>query len=184
MAGEWSSDDLAGVLTEFAKSMADLIPRVAAATPADRRCPSTAFAVQQPRTGPAQHLRALRPVQRAVRGVPRRDDDLLQRPVRHVACHPARSWPTRSSARSTACSTRRGSGRAAGCWRSEPAGANCASAPPRAVRTVRSVTLSAEQQQLAPAAGRRRGPVGPGATSSCSTTATSTAATTPWCRSR
>jgi len=27
MAGEWSSDDLAGVLTEFANSMADLIPR-------------------------------------------------------------------------------------------------------------------------------------------------------------
>jgi len=27
MAGEWTSDDLAGVLTEFAKSMADLVPR-------------------------------------------------------------------------------------------------------------------------------------------------------------
>ncbi|MFY9922612.1 MAG: class I SAM-dependent methyltransferase [Mycobacterium sp.] len=27
MAGEWSSDDLAGVLTEFASSMADLVPR-------------------------------------------------------------------------------------------------------------------------------------------------------------
>ena len=27
MAGEWSSDDLAGVLTEFAKSVADLVPR-------------------------------------------------------------------------------------------------------------------------------------------------------------
>ena len=36
---------------------------VASVVPADRRCPPTAFAVQQPRTGSSEHLRALRSVQ-------------------------------------------------------------------------------------------------------------------------
>jgi cyclopropane-fatty-acyl-phospholipid synthase len=53
MAGEWSSDDLAGVLTEFANSMADLIPRSLQRFPPDRRCPPTTFAVQQPRAAGA-----------------------------------------------------------------------------------------------------------------------------------
>ena len=63
MAGEWSSDDLAGVLTEFAKSVGELDSVGTAAAPPDRRCPPTPFAVQQPRTGPPEHLGALRSVQ-------------------------------------------------------------------------------------------------------------------------
>ena len=56
MAGEWSSDDLAGVLTEFAQSMADLIPLSLQWLPAARRCPPTAFAVQQPRRRRASNI--------------------------------------------------------------------------------------------------------------------------------
>ena len=134
MAGEWSSDDLAGVLTEFATSVADLVPRSL------QRFRPIAVA-RQPRShynsreqAREQRLRALRPVERAVRRVPRRDDDLLQRPVRYAAGQPIDSWPTLSGARSTDCSTRRGSAQAVVCWKSERAGANCAFAPPPAAR--------------------------------------------------
>ena len=102
--------------------------------PARRGAPA-AFPAQQPSAGPPQHLRALRPVQRTVRGVPRRDHDLLQRAVRHAARVPGRPAPAPSGARSTACSTPRASGPAAGCWRSARAGANCASAPRRGAHT-------------------------------------------------
>ena len=63
MAGEWSSDDLAGVLTEFAKSVGDLIPPALQWLRPIAVVRQPAFAVQQPRTGPPEHLRALRPVE-------------------------------------------------------------------------------------------------------------------------
>ena len=63
MAGEWSSDDLAGVLTEFASSVGRPDSALVAAASPDRRCPPTTFAAQQPRAGPAQHRGALRPLE-------------------------------------------------------------------------------------------------------------------------
>ena len=100
--------------------------------------------------GARQHRRALRPVQRPVRRVPRRDDDVLERAVRGMpASRVVRAAGLRSTARSTACSTPRASVPAAGSSRSARAGANCASVPrPRGARS-HSITLSAEQQHLA-----------------------------------
>ena len=135
MAGEWSSDDLAGVLTEFASSMADLVPRSL------QRLRPIAV-VRQPRSQYNSREQARRNISEhydlsneLFARVSRRDDDLLQRAVRHAARHPIPVWPTPSGTRSTACSTPRGSAPAVGYWKSEPAGANCAFAPPRAART-------------------------------------------------
>ena len=96
MAGEWSCDDLVGLINEFAKSVAELIP------PALQRLRSAgggapaALSAPKPSAGAPQHRRALRPVQRPVRRVPRRNDDVLERAVRHVARLPGR--PARRAA--------------------------------------------------------------------------------------
>ena len=133
MAGEWTSTDLAGVLTVFATSMADLVP------PSLQRLRPLAVARsarvrRNSRAGPAQHRRALRPVQRPVRRVPRRD--MTYSSALFDSCPAAgRISPTHSGARSTGCSTSAGVGPAPGCSRSAPAGANCASARPRAEHT-------------------------------------------------
>ena len=149
MAGDWSSTDIAGLLTEFGKRLTELIP------PVLQRFRPLAV-VRQPRSqhnsrraGAAQHRRTLRPVQRPVRRIPRRDHDVLQRAVRRHCPPTSRLSPTHSAARSTGSSTPRASGRAAGCSRSVPAGANCASAPRRGAPTSVRSRLSAEQQRLA-----------------------------------
>ena len=81
LAGEWDSTDLTGLLTVFAAHAADLVPpwlqrlrRLAV-----RRQPPDDLQTIAGRA--AQHRPPLRPVQRPVRAVPRRDHDLLQRPV-------------------------------------------------------------------------------------------------------
>ena len=56
MAGEWSSDDLAGVLTEFAKSVSDLVPAALQRLRPIAVVRSRASTAQQPGAGPAQHL--------------------------------------------------------------------------------------------------------------------------------
>ncbi len=129
MAGDWSSTDIAGLLTEFGKRLTELIP------PVLQRFRPLAV-VRQPRSqhnslraGAAQHRRTLRPVQRHVRRIPRRDDDVLQRAVRRHCPPTSRLSPTHSAERSTDSSIPRQSGRAVECSRSVPAGANCASAP-------------------------------------------------------
>ena len=63
MAGEWSSDDLAGGAHRVRQVGGRTHSIRAATVPADRRCPPTPFAVQQPRTGPPKHLGALRSVE-------------------------------------------------------------------------------------------------------------------------
>ena len=83
MAGEWRAADLAGVLAAFA-ARADLAGAAAAAAAA--AAVRAAAAATRERNTPAgaarQHRPPLRPLQRAVRAVPGRDDDLLLRGVR------------------------------------------------------------------------------------------------------
>ena len=97
-----------------------------------------------------QHRGALRPVQRPLRGLPRRDDELQLGDLRRgpAAAHAVlRGGPAAQGARDP----RHGQGRPghAGCSRSAPAGARSPSRRPAAGRTVTSVTLSKEQAALA-----------------------------------
>ncbi len=82
MAGDWSSDDLAGVLTVLAGRMSTLVPaplqRLRSVAMPRRPRSDANTAIRRP----AQHPEALRPVQRPVRHVPRPDDELFVRPVR------------------------------------------------------------------------------------------------------
>ena len=103
---------------------------------------------------PRQHRAPLRPVQRPVPAVPRRDDELL---VALFARSPSGDHDVaadladrRPGPQDRAAARRdRRRARARGCSRSAPAGASSRSAPPAAGRRVRSVTLSTEQQALA-----------------------------------
>ena len=80
MTGDWTTGpgtDLADLLAPFAGRMS--LPRAppAAAAAARGRAHAAGARGEQPAEQPDQHLPALRPVQRAVRAVPGRDDDLL-----------------------------------------------------------------------------------------------------------
>ena len=106
------------------------------------------------RRDPAQHRGALRPVERPVRDVPRRDHDATPRrcstPTRHVATTSASTRP--SCARSTRVLDAAASERAPGCGDRHRLGRACASGPPSAAPPVTSLTLSVEQQR----SGRKR----------------------------
>ena len=115
-----------------------------------------------------EHPPPLRPVQRAVRAVPRRDDDLLRRPGSTAPA--ATTSPTPSAARSTGCSTWPGSGRAARCWRSAPAGASWPSGPPSAAPACTTLTISAEQPRW-PSSGCAEAGVADRVRCCCATTA-------------
>ena len=134
MAGDWDADDPAAVLTPFAARMDKLVPAWM------QRLRHFYVRHQPPRRAqheggcPRQHPSSLRPVQRPVRAVPRRDDDLLVRAVRRPRAHATRRSPTRSGARSTRCSTPPASGSAPACSRSAPAGARSRCAPRSGVR--------------------------------------------------
>ena len=102
MAGEWDADDPAAVLEPLAARLATLVPAWMQRlrhfyVPA---CPCPAREHGRRRT--AQHRAPLRPVQRSVRALPRRVDDVLV-----GACSPtATRWSVPSCARSIGCSTR------------------------------------------------------------------------------
>ena len=86
------------------------------------------------RAGPTQHRRALRPLQRIVRRVPRRDDDLFQRAVRDATGNPGTAG-RRAAAQDRPAAGHGSRDRVAVCWRSEPDGVSCASAPLHGART-------------------------------------------------
>ena len=148
MAGEWSSDDPVGLLTEFAKYVCELIPPALQRLRPLAVVRSAAFPAQQPGAGAPQHRRALRPVQRSVRGVPRRDHDVLERAVRHAARVPGRPAGAQRRKIDRLLDAARvgpgsrvleiGTGWGELCLRAAARGAH-----------VRSITLSAEQQRLA-----------------------------------
>ena len=135
MAGDWSSDDLAGVLTVFAKRLADLVP------PALQRLRPLAV-VRQPRSQHNSRAQARRNIAEHYDLSNELFAEFLDETMTYssalfdqlpaIARRPGRR---RSAARSTGCWTPRTSGRAAGCSRSVPAGVNCASAPRRGART-------------------------------------------------
>ena len=82
MAGDWDCADLTGLLTVFAAHVGDLVP-----TPLQRcaawPCAGSPAADDQTKGGRApQHQPPLRPVQRVLRPVSRRDHDVLLGPVR------------------------------------------------------------------------------------------------------
>ena len=127
MAGDWDADDPAAVLTPFAARMRPLVPAwMQRLRHFYVRTPAAARAQHRHRCA-AQHPAALRPVERAVRAVPRRDHDLLV----------ARGSATRRATRSTraaaqdrpAARRHRRRARHAACSRSAPAGVRWRSAP-------------------------------------------------------
>ena len=134
MAGEWSSDDLAGVLTEFANSMADLIPRSL------QRLRPIAV-VRQPRSQFNSREQARRNISEHYDLSNELFAEFLDETLTYSSAlfdtlpAPDRSWPTPSGTRSTACSTPPRSAPAVGYSRSAPAGASCASVPRRAAHS-------------------------------------------------
>ncbi len=100
-------------------------------------CPGLppALAKRQPRSVAAQHRRALRLIERPVRRVPRRNHDVLMRAVQRAAGIFVRLGRSAATQNRPAAGYGAASGRAAGCSKSAPAGANCASARPPAEHT-------------------------------------------------
>ncbi len=161
MAGEWSSDDLAGVLTEFASSVGDLMPR------------SLQRSVRSPLCG--NRVRSSTTANRPVQNISEHYDlsnELFGEFLDETLTYSSALFDTLPATRSQLADAQRHKidrlldsakvGPAVACveigtgW-----GELCIRAAARGA-LVRSVTLSAEQQQLARAAGRRRGPVGSG----------------------
>ena len=188
LAGDWDCADLTGLLTVFAAHAADLIPpwlqtdaRAGGAPPARRR-------PADPRRRPPQHPPPLRPVQRAVRAVPRRDHDLLLAPCSLPSRrHPAgrRSPAGRRPAAQDRPPAGPGRGRPGlpGCSRSAPAGASWPSGPRRAAPRGHGHDLARAAARW-PRAGSPKPAWPTGSASSCATTATSRARSTPSARAR
>ena len=160
MAGDWRAGpdtDLADLLLPFAERLTDLVPPALHGSGASSTAAIPHGPARTRSTGSRRNIEAaLRPEQRPVRGVPRRDADLQLRAVRRhravVGAEPRGGAAAQGRRRS---STWPGSAPGPGCWRSAPAGARSRSRPPGAVRRVTTLTLSAEQAGAGQAAGRR-----------------------------
>ena len=133
--GAWDTetgDELVALLTELAARLEDLVPRAAAADAQPGGPARAARPGRRPARRPAQRARALRPVQRHVRGLPRPVDDLLLGAVRPGRRRRRPRRPARRAAPQDRRDARRGrrpQGHA-GCWRSARAGARWRSRPP------------------------------------------------------
>ena len=145
LTGAWDADDVAGFLTVLAGRDRHPGPGL----PADAAGPWSPARPEPPAEHrgqqPGQHLAPLRPVQRPLRALPRRDAGLLlalfdtslvdipRHRGRHRHPLPGRSADlaeAQVAARSSGCSTRPASPTAPGSSRSAPAGASWRSAPP------------------------------------------------------
>jgi cyclopropane-fatty-acyl-phospholipid synthase len=174
MAGDWDADDPAAVLTPFARGWTSW-SRVDAA-------PAPPLRAHQPKserntkTGAHQHQPSLRPVERVVRTVPRRDHDLLER-----ACFDHPTWWRRLAGRRAApqdrlVARRTGVGSGPRCSRSALAGARLLCAAQRGRPSPRSRCRRSKprwHRERAQRVGWRAAP-----TCSCGDTATSKVATT------
>ena len=166
LTGAWDADDLGGFLTVLAAELPTPGPGPAAAAARGVRRPAAAAPEELGRQLAHQHRPPLRPVQRAVRDVPRRDAHLLLARCstprgpscgdHHAAVPPTpTAAPRRTSsarrrcARSSGCSTTPASAPGRRCSRSAPGGASWRSAPPVGAPPSAVVTLSVEQQSLA-----------------------------------
>ncbi len=160
--------------------------RDAAARPSAARDPAAAAAAgagaaEHPRGRPAPHLRPLRPRQRALRQLPRRDDDLLLRRLR---------LPADVAARGPAGEARAGLPQARArpnpttCSRSAPAGAASRSTPPSGTAAGSPPRRSPASSASSPSAASSRPGSRTGSRSCSRTTATCAGASTSWPRSR
>ena len=148
--------------------------RVDAAPAAVLRAPAARPGAEHQGRCPAQHRASLRPVERPLRALPRRVDDVLVRALRPRRLPGARP----GDARSTSCSTPPASASARTCSRSAPAGAHWRCAAARRGATGHH-PHPLPRAGRARAASARRGPAcRAGSTCSCATTARSRAATT------
>ena len=174
VAGDWTAGadtDLADLLTPFAAKLAELVPaplrRMRAVI--DRQLPRH---TKNTRDGAKiQHRGPLRHVERPVRGLPRRDDDVLVCVVRRHGERIARAGATAQDRRHPRL--RRGRRRAPECWRSGPAGDPWRSGPPSAVPTSPRSRCRASRPSSRPSASRSVDST-TGPASRCPTTATST----------
>ncbi len=181
MAGDWSSTDLVGLLTEFAKRLTELIP------PVLQRFRPLAV-VRQPRS----HHNSREQARRNIAEHYDLSNDLFAEFLDETMTYSSAlfgSLPAGQSclaerptdARSTDFSTPRASGQAAECSKSARAGANCASGRRReAHRSVRSRCPPSSSDW--PVSGWPRRDCPTASRSTCAITATSTAVTTPCCR--
>ena len=122
--GAWDCDDLVTLVRIGAREIPRLDPLRRAILPLRRlleRVPRNTL-----RAAPPAHRRPLRPRQRPVRRVPRRDDELLVRAVRRARAVARRPLRRRSSSASAGSSSSR---RTTTCWRSAAAGAASRSTP-------------------------------------------------------
>ena len=150
MDGLWSSPDLVGLLRWAAlnREALALLGRLVAASRSSCAGPSrTALRRNTKRRQPPQHRRPLRPRQRLLPAVPRRDDDLLERGLRRARPvarrRPAQQVPAhrRAAPGSTAAST---------CSRSGPGwGGFALYAAGELGCRVTTITISQEQHDLA-----------------------------------
>ena len=163
LTGAWDAEDLGGFLTVLAAKLPTLIPAPLQKLRAAyvRRPP--AGAQEHRAQHPRQHLAPLRPVQRPVPAVPRRDAELLLGALRHLVGRPRRPprrprprraatasrWPRHRCARSSGCSTRRGVGEGTRVLEIGTGWGELAIRAARRGATVHSVTLSSEQLELA-----------------------------------
>ena len=168
MAGDWTATTWPGCSPCFARRIAAWCR--AACSGCGRVVGRASRLGTPPRGRPAEHPPALRPVQRHVRAVPRRDHDLLGGLFDRQPATATDAAPRPSAARSTGSSTRPASARAAGSWRSAPAGASWPSAPPPRGAGARRHPVGRAARPR-PAADRRGRAVRTGSTSSCATTA-------------
>ena len=167
LTGAWDADDLAGFLTVLAAGCRTLVPEPLQRLRAlvVRRHPRPTSSSTEATA--SQHRAPLRPVQRPLRAVPRRDAELLLRALR---TRPARRRrPTAAGPRGRPGPQDRAAARpgaasapAPGCSRSAPAGASSPSAPPGAARPSARSRSRSSSSRLADAADRRgrRSPTG------------------------
>ena len=138
---------------------------------------------RDPRARPGNIARPLRPGQRLLRAVPRRDDDLLAAAVRRRRRRTlAEASPAKLDRLCRRLGPRR---RTTTCSRSAPGGARSPSTPrPATGAEVTTTTISAEQHRVRHASGSAQPGWPTGSRCATTTTATSTATTTAACRSR
>ena len=129
MDGLWSSPDLVALISLAVANRTDLalskgwwrLPAKVGRTIAHRRNRNTK------RWRAAQHHGPLRPGQRLLPPLARRDDDLLERRLRD---RPSSRWPTPSATSTAAWPSWPASSAGSTCWRSAPAGAASRCMPP------------------------------------------------------
>ena len=110
MTGAWEAEDLGGFLTVLAAELPTLIPRAAAEAARGLRAPAPAGAPEHGGQRPRQHRAPLRPVQRPLPAVPRRDAELLLGALRHLDRGPRRPPRGRTAGGSRPRAARRGPG--------------------------------------------------------------------------